>query len=66
MPSLLVLKICLLLPDDYEGLGWIWFLHSDSVEDEGDNYGVNNFLGMTTWILRFSNDNINVEMMLPP
>ena len=66
MPSLLVLEICLLLPDDDEGLGWIWFLRSDSFEDESDNYSVNNFLGMTTWILRFSNDNINVEMMLPP
>jgi len=36
-----------------------------SVEDEGDNYGVNNFLGMTTCIFFFPNDDIKEVMMSP-
>ena len=56
----------LLLPGDGEGVEWIWFLHGDSDEDEGENYGVGNFLGMMTWRLRFLNGDIKAEMMLPP
>ena len=49
MRSFLVLKIYLiLLLGNGEGAGWIRFLHGGSVEDEGDNYSVNNFTGMTT------------------
>ena len=36
-----------------------------SVEDKGDNYGVNNFLGMTTCIFFFPNDDIKEVMMSP-
>ena len=64
MPSFLVLEIYLLLSGDSEGVGWIRFLHGNSVEVEGDNYGVNNFLVMTTWILFFSNGDIKAVMML--
>ena len=30
------------------------------------DYGVINFLGMTTWRIRLSDGDIKVEMMLPP
>jgi hypothetical protein len=40
--------VLLILSTDDEGRGWIRFLRDGSVEDEGDNYGVNIFLGMTT------------------
>ena len=68
MPSFLVLGICflLLLSGAGEEVGWIRFLHGDSDEDEGDNYGVSNFLGMTTWRIRFPDGDIKAEMMLPP
>ena len=65
MPSFFVLGIYLLLSGDSEGVGWIRFLYGSSVEDEGDNYGVNNFLGMTTWILFFPNGDIKVVMLSP-
>ena len=69
MSSSLVLGIhlllLLLLSGDSEGVGWIRFLHGNSVEDEDDNYGINNFLGMTTWILFFPNGNIKAVMMSP-
>jgi len=55
-----------LLFSDGEETWWIRFLHDSSVEDEGDNYGVNNFLGMTTWRLFFPNSDIKAEMMSPP
>ena len=65
--SFLVFGSCLvlLLLSDGEGVGWIGFLHSDSDEDDGDNYGVSNLLGMMAWRLRFPNDDIKAEMMLP-
>lgn len=55
MPSILVLGIyfLLFLSDDDEEVKWIWFLHDDSDEDDGDNYDVNNFLGMNTWRIWF-------------
>jgi hypothetical protein len=60
------LGICLLLLfGDGKEVGWIWFLQGDSDEDEGNNYGVNNFFGMKTWTIRFPDDNIKAEMMLP-
>jgi hypothetical protein len=67
MPSFLVLRIhlLLLLSGDDDGVGWIRFLHDGSVEDEDDNYGFSNFLGITTWRLSFSNNDIKMEMMLP-
>jgi hypothetical protein len=43
----LVLRIYFLLSGDGEEAGWIRFLHGGSVENEDDNYGVKNFLGMT-------------------
>jgi hypothetical protein len=42
------------------------FSPGGTIEDEGDNYGVNNFISATTWRLLFSNGNIKAEMMLPP
>jgi len=60
------LGIYLLLFSDGEKTGWIRFLHGGSVEDEGDNYDVNNFLGMMTWRLFFLNSVIKAEMMSPP
>jgi len=70
MPSFLVLGIylllLLLLSGDGEGAGWICFLHSGSIEDESDNYAVNNFLGMTTWRLFFPNGDIKAEIMSSP
>ena len=68
MSTFLVLGIYLLilLSGDSEGAGWIRFFHGGSVENEGDNYGVNNFLGMMTWKLFFLNGDIEEEMMSPP
>ena len=63
MLSFLVLEIYLLLSGDDERAGWNRFLHGGSVEDEGDNYGVGNFVGMTTWRLFFPDDDIKAEMM---
>ena len=50
MLSVLVLGIYLPLTisDDGERAEWIHFLLSGSVEDEGDNYIVSNFLDMMT------------------
>jgi hypothetical protein len=42
-----LLLLLLLLGDD-KGVWWIRFLHDSSVEDVGDNYGMGNFLSMTT------------------
>jgi hypothetical protein len=42
------------------------FLHVGSVEDEGDNYDVNNFTGITTWRLFFPDGYIRAEMISPP
>ena len=36
-------------------VGWICFLHGVSIEDEGDNYDINNFLRMTHGDLFFPN-----------
>jgi hypothetical protein len=67
MKFFLVLGICLLLLLSCKGedVGWIWFLHADFDEDEGDNYGVSNFLGMLTWRIRFSDGDVKAEIMLP-
>jgi hypothetical protein len=50
MLSFLILGIyhLLLLSGDGEEAGWNRFLHDGSIKDEGDNYGVNNFIGITT------------------
>jgi hypothetical protein len=63
MPSFLVLEIYLflLLAGDGERTGWINFLHSSSVEYESNNYGVNNFVSMTTWRLSFLNGDIKKD-----
>jgi hypothetical protein len=49
MPSFLELGICFLLflPGGSEDVGWIWSLHGDFDEDDGGDYGVSNFLGMS-------------------
>ena len=47
-------------------VGWNRFLHGDVFEDEGDNYGVNNFIGTTTWRLFFPDGDIKAEMISPP
>jgi hypothetical protein len=67
MTNLLVLEIylLLLLSGDSEGEGWNRFLRGGSIEDEGDNYGVSNFTGLTTWRPFFPNSDIKVEMMSP-
>jgi hypothetical protein len=67
MPSFLVLGICLLLLlfGDGEEVGCILFLYGNFDEDEGDNYGVINFLIMTIWRIKFSNGDIKADMMLP-
>ena len=63
-----MLGIYFLLPlsGDDEGAGWNRFLHGGFVEDEGDNYDVNYFIGMTTWILFFLDGAIKAEIMSPP
>jgi hypothetical protein len=68
MPSFLALVICLLLPlfGDGEEVGWIWFLHGNSDEDEGDNYGISNFLGMMKSRFRFLDGDIKAEMLSLP
>ena len=67
MQSFLVLVICshLLFVDDGK-VKYIWFLHGDSDEHEGDNYSINDFLGMTTQRIRFLESDIKTEMMLLP
>jgi hypothetical protein len=40
--------------------------HGGSIEDDGDNYGVNILIGMTTWKLLFSDGDIKAEMVSPP
>jgi hypothetical protein len=64
MSSFLVLEIYfLLLSYDGEGAEWNHFLHDGSVEDEGNNYGIDNFTAMTTWRPFFPCGDIKVEMM---
>jgi hypothetical protein len=67
MPNLLVLRIyfLLLLSVDGEGKGWNCILHDGFVEDEDDNYGVSNFIGLTTWRPFFPDGDTKVEMMSP-
>jgi hypothetical protein len=66
MSSFLVLEICLLLlSSDDERAGWNHFLHSDSVEDEGDNYDVS-ILTSITWRFLFPDGDIKMEMVSPP
>jgi hypothetical protein len=67
MPNFFVLGIyLLLLSGDGERAGWNRFLHGSSIEDEGDNYGVSNFIGMTIWRLFFPDSAIKAEMMSTP
>jgi hypothetical protein len=61
----LVLGIYLLLFGDGERARWNRFLHGDSVEDEGDNYGVSILTRMTTWSLLFLDGDIKAEMVSP-
>ena len=56
----------LLLSGDSEGAEWNRFLYDGFIEDEGDNYTVNNFTGMTIWRLLFPGGGIKAEMMSPP
>jgi hypothetical protein len=65
MPSFLVLVIylLLLLSGDGERTGWNRFLHGSYVEEEGDNYGINNFIGTTTWGPFFPDGDIKAEMI---
>ena len=67
MPNFLVWEIyfLLLLSGDGERVGWNRFLHDGSTEDEGDNYDISNFIGMTTWRLFFPDDDIKAETMSP-
>jgi hypothetical protein len=58
--------LLLLLSDDGEGEWWNRFLYDGSVEDEGDNFGVNIFFDMTIWRLLFLDGGIKTEMMSPP
>jgi hypothetical protein len=60
MPSFLVVGIylLLLLSGDDERKGWNHFLYGDSIEDGGDNYGVNILIGITTWKLLFADGDI--------
>jgi hypothetical protein len=62
------LEIYFLLPlfGDDERARWNRFLHSNSVEDAGNNYGVSILTGLTTWRLLFSDDDIKAEMVSPP
>ena len=48
MPNFLVFVVYFLLSGDGEGEGWNHLLHGGSAEDEGDNFGVNIFIDMTT------------------
>jgi hypothetical protein len=48
MPNFLVLGIYFLLSGNSKGKGWNRFLHGDYVEDEDANYGMSNFIGITT------------------
>jgi len=64
MPSFLVLRIYLLLSGGGERAWWNYFLHGDSIEDEGDNYDVSILTSMT-WKLLFSDGDIEEEMVSP-
>ena len=67
MLSFLVLGIyLLLLSGEGKRARWNHFLYDGSVEDVGSNYGASNFIGMTSWILFFLDDDIKMEIMLPP
>ena len=55
----------LLLSGDSEGAEWNRFLHDGFIEDEGDNYTVSNFTGMTIWRLLFPDVDIEAEMVSP-
>ena len=67
MPSFLVFRIYfLLLSGDGKRAGWNRFLHSGSIEDEGDNYDVSILVGLTTWRLLFPNGDVKAEMVSPP
>jgi hypothetical protein len=67
MLNFLVLEfyVLLLLSGDGEGEMWNRLLHSGSVEDKDDNFGVSIFIGMTTWRLLFPDGGIKAETMSP-
>lgn len=66
MPNYLVMVIYLLLLSSGEGEVWNRLLHDYSVEDEGDNFGINIFIDLTAWRLLFPDGGIKTEMMSPP
>ena len=63
MPHFMVWKICflVLLSGNGEEIGWIGSLHGCSDEGGGGIYGVGNFLGATTWKIRFPDGIIEVR-----
>ena len=65
MPRFVVWEICflLLLSGNGEEIGWLGSLHSGSDEGGGGIYGVGNFLGATTWNIRFPDGIIEVRMV---
>ena len=56
MPRFVVCEICflLLLSGNGEEIGWLGSLHGGSDEGGGGIYGLGNFLGATTWRIRYS------------
>jgi hypothetical protein len=42
------------------------FLYGGSIEDTGNNYGINILTGLTAWRLLFPDGDIKAEMVSPP
>ena len=64
MPHFVVWEICfLLLSGNGEEIGWLGSLHGGSDEGGGGIYGVGNFLGATTWRIRFPDGVIEAGMV---
>ena len=55
-----------LLSGNSERTGWNCFLHSGSVKDEYDNYGISILTGMMTWSLLFPDSDMKAEMVSSP
>ena len=67
MPSFVVLATYFLLfSNDGEMVVQNRFLHGGSVEDAGNNYGVDILTDLMTWRFLFSDDDIKMEMLSPP
>jgi hypothetical protein len=68
MSRFLVLEIYFLfLFSGYsEIVGWNHFLHDSSVEDAGNNYGVDILIDLTIWRLLFLDGDTKTGMMSPP